>query len=72
MVIKSVPSKVFGSSRAPVKFMGKNDVFSRARNSRLLWAREVFGSFEKRTPGLSLLSQRVHNAINRYITLSTG
>ena len=33
MAIKSVPSKVFGSSRAPVKFTGKNDVFSQAQNS---------------------------------------
>ena len=60
MAVKSIPRKVFGSSRAPVKLTGKNDVifsvpnFSCAlRNTRKLFRGlngTVFGSFEKRTP----------------------
>ena len=50
MAIKSIPRKVFGSSRAPVKFTGKNDVifsvpnFSCAlRNTRKLF-RGLYGT----------------------------
>ena len=65
MAIKSVPRKVFGSSRAPVKFSGKMTCFlglellvhfekhpkavSGALRDRFR-AREVIGAFEKRTP----------------------
>ena len=61
MAIKSFPRKVFGSSRAPVKFTGKNDViffgpellvcFEKHPKavSGALRARKVFESFEKRT-----------------------
>ena len=65
MAIKSFPRKVFGSSRAPVKFTGKNDVIffgpellvcfekhPKAVSGALrdrFRAREVFESFEKCT-----------------------
>ena len=79
MAIKSVPRKVFGNSRAPVKFTRKNDVifsvpkFSCAlRNTRKLF-RGLYGTVfgpEKfsgllRNARLAPVVQRVDNAIHR-------
>ena len=86
MAIKSIPRKVFRSSRAPVKFTGKNDVIFSVPNFLVRFekhpkavsgalrdrfrAQEVFGSFEKRMPGLKpRLLDPEYSALNHRSTM---
>ena len=67
------PKNVFGRWRVPVKFTGKSDVIfsgpklscalrSTPKSFRKLYG-TVFGSFEKRTPGLQNVQQRSQSVI---------
>ena len=64
MALKSVPRKVFGSSRAPVKFTGKNDVIFSGPNflCALRNTRKLFRGLYGDVFGTEMFSGLLRNA----------